>query len=189
MSLSLVKGRLCADRAPNVYCQIASHLEPLDLLHLARSSTILRTIVLSRHNVSVWKAALRNVDNLPACPIDMSEPQYAALVFDRHCFVSGERGCWNRNIEKDFFFSSAALQRGAGSTTALDFGSVRLVTRPSEQDLRQSNPINLIDMTQIASSRRIKSMRKSRMPNGSFISCRARLERVRSKEPSAGHKS
>ena len=64
--------------------------------------------MLSRHNVSIWKAALRNVENLPACPIDMSEPQYAALVFDRHCFVSGERGYWDRNIEQDFQLCGSA---------------------------------------------------------------------------------
>ena len=28
------------------------------------------------------------MEGLPACPEDMQEPVYTALVFDKHCFVS-----------------------------------------------------------------------------------------------------
>jgi len=67
--------------------QIFGQLEPLDLLHLARTTKDLRAILMSRSSVSVWKQALENVTGLPACPEDMSEPQYANLVFSKHCYV------------------------------------------------------------------------------------------------------
>jgi len=34
-----------------------------------------------------WTYALSNVEGLPSCPSDLSEPQYASLAFDQHCHV------------------------------------------------------------------------------------------------------
>ena len=67
--------------------QIAANLHPEDLLSFARTSKWLRLIVLSRRNCDVWKTALRGVPGLPSCPDDMSEPAYAALLFDKYCSV------------------------------------------------------------------------------------------------------
>ena len=35
-----------------------------------------------------WKRTRENVEELPACPNDLSEPAYANLMFSAHCHVS-----------------------------------------------------------------------------------------------------
>ena len=67
--------------------QIISWLEPLDLLHLTRASKALRAKLMSKDNSRLWKAARKNVPGLPACPSVLSEPRYAAFVFDQYCCV------------------------------------------------------------------------------------------------------
>ncbi|KAI0755804.1 hypothetical protein C8Q74DRAFT_1452363 [Fomes fomentarius] len=80
----------------DVFFEIASCLHPLDLLHLARTSKLLRAILLSRSSTSAWKAALSSADSsIPTVPPGLSEPAYAALLFDRICFLcGGERANW-----------------------------------------------------------------------------------------------
>ena len=43
---------------------------------------------MSRSARSVWMKSFESVDGLPACPPDLSEPDYARLVFDNLCQVS-----------------------------------------------------------------------------------------------------
>ena len=43
---------------------------------------------MSKDNSRLWKAARRNVPGLPECPSVLSEPRYAAYIFDQYCFVS-----------------------------------------------------------------------------------------------------
>ncbi|KAI1789102.1 hypothetical protein LXA43DRAFT_1096669 [Ganoderma leucocontextum] len=76
----------------DVFREIVSHLHPLDLLHLARTSRLLRKTILARNSIGAWKKSIGSVEGLPACPKDMSESVYAALVFDRHCFLCGANG-------------------------------------------------------------------------------------------------
>jgi len=66
--------------------QIFSLLEPLDVLRLARTTKALRNVLMSRTAMSIWKQALSN-DELPKCPDDLTEPQYANLAFSEHCHV------------------------------------------------------------------------------------------------------
>ena len=68
--------------------QVAPYLYPLDIIHLSRTSKPLRSLLMSKSSRPIWTTALGNVFELPPCPTDMSEPLYAALVFDHHCFVS-----------------------------------------------------------------------------------------------------
>ncbi|KAE9389352.1 hypothetical protein BT96DRAFT_926616 [Gymnopus androsaceus JB14] len=67
-------------RALNYINQIFMHLEPGDLLQLARSSRNLRNVLLRKSSESIWRIARSNV-GLPPPPDDLSEPQYAHLVF------------------------------------------------------------------------------------------------------------
>ena len=67
--------------------KIFSHLLPLDILHLTRTTKVLRSTLLHRSAISVWKASLSNVPNLPPCPEDLSLPFYISLLFDSHCHV------------------------------------------------------------------------------------------------------
>jgi len=72
----------------DVFMEIASLLEPIDLLRLSRSTKFLRGILLNRQNAVLWRRARANIMNLLDCPDELSEPEYASLVFDRHCTVS-----------------------------------------------------------------------------------------------------
>ena len=63
--------------------QIGKHLQPLDLLRLIRVSRHFRAIFTSKLSRRIWIAARANVEGLPDCPPDLSEPEYAFLVFDR----------------------------------------------------------------------------------------------------------
>lgn len=72
----------------NTISQIYGHLHPLDLLRVARTTKLLRTSLMSRSSRFIWKKALSGVDELPGCPPDMNEPEYAYLMFDPQCNVS-----------------------------------------------------------------------------------------------------
>ncbi|KAI0747631.1 hypothetical protein C8Q80DRAFT_1167818 [Daedaleopsis nitida] len=67
----------------DVFLEIASHLHPLDLLHLARVSNELRGMLMSRHMRSVWIAARKGMNPpMPDCPDDIS----LSTFNDRHEF-------------------------------------------------------------------------------------------------------
>ena len=70
------------------YPQIFGHLNPLDLLHLARTTKDLRAILMNRSSISIWKHSRSQFDDLPDCPDDLSEPQYAEFLFGKACTVS-----------------------------------------------------------------------------------------------------
>ncbi|KAF5324810.1 hypothetical protein D9611_004188 [Ephemerocybe angulata] len=78
----------------DVTYEIFGHLKPLDLLQLSRTSKSLREILMSRSSVSVWMSARANIEALPDCPFDMSEPEYASLVFETHCHY-----CFANNVQ------------------------------------------------------------------------------------------
>jgi hypothetical protein len=67
--------------------QILGHLLPIDILHLTRTSKEFRSVLLSKAAICIWRSALANVPDLPACPPEMSLPAWANLVFDTHCHV------------------------------------------------------------------------------------------------------
>ncbi|KAH6919143.1 hypothetical protein BKA70DRAFT_1394532, partial [Coprinopsis sp. MPI-PUGE-AT-0042] len=66
--------------------EVFGKLDPLDLLHLSRTTKALRDILMSRSSIAIWKECLRN-SGLPPCPDDMNEPQWADLAFGKHCQV------------------------------------------------------------------------------------------------------
>ncbi|KAF8810070.1 hypothetical protein BYT27DRAFT_7186928 [Phlegmacium glaucopus] len=61
------------------------HLYPSDLLRLARTTKELRHALMSRTSRTIWKNARSNLEGLPDCPGDLSEPQYASLLFEHIC--------------------------------------------------------------------------------------------------------
>lgn len=67
--------------------QIFSHLRPLDILHLTRTTKEFRRVLMNKSHIFIWKAARANVLNYPACFPDMNEAQMARLAFDPHCYV------------------------------------------------------------------------------------------------------
>ncbi|KAF8133325.1 hypothetical protein EV363DRAFT_1215048 [Boletus edulis] len=85
-------------RGPGKMCQlnldvlflIAEYLCPMDLLNLARTCKSLRQLLMVKSSAFVWKAARRQIDRLPDCPADLTEPQYANLVFYPRCHICGK---------------------------------------------------------------------------------------------------
>ncbi|KAL0575694.1 hypothetical protein V5O48_006282 [Marasmius crinis-equi] len=93
-----VKGRLerlCEEIPNEIFLEILKFLNPIDLLHLARTNKELRSILMCRSSSSSWRAARENVAGLPALPSDLEEPQYASLLFDTHCHICLEKPCLN----------------------------------------------------------------------------------------------
>jgi hypothetical protein len=43
---------------------------------------------MKRSSISIWKHARSQFDDLPYCPDDLNEPQYAELLFGKSCTVS-----------------------------------------------------------------------------------------------------
>ncbi|KAI0747655.1 hypothetical protein C8Q80DRAFT_1270125 [Daedaleopsis nitida] len=100
----------------DVFFEIASHLYPVDILQLARTSRQLRTMLLSRASRHMWIAARKNISPPPPDPPEyVSEPEYAYLLFERFCMLCGAgravnvhyagrarlcRGCWAANVKK-----------------------------------------------------------------------------------------
>ncbi|KAM5540087.1 hypothetical protein V8D89_006227 [Ganoderma adspersum] len=92
---------------------IASHLPPLTLLHLSRTSKGFRKILMSKASRWVWRRALCTVPGLPACPVDLNPALYTALIFACCCFGCGApdafsvdyalrlrlcESCWKANV-------------------------------------------------------------------------------------------
>ncbi|KAG8701313.1 hypothetical protein FRC08_004171 [Ceratobasidium sp. 394] len=69
--------------------QIASSLSPKDLLILARTCKALRMRFMAKSSVGMWERAEELVPGLPACPMFLSSPQYAALAFMSECSLCG----------------------------------------------------------------------------------------------------
>ncbi|KAG8793059.1 hypothetical protein FRC12_003992 [Ceratobasidium sp. 428] len=74
----------------DIFAEIAIYLHPIDLIFLARANKFFRQILMSRSFINVWRSAEGNVDGLPPCPKELCEPQYAALVFTKHCSICGD---------------------------------------------------------------------------------------------------
>ncbi|KLO09924.1 hypothetical protein SCHPADRAFT_833319 [Schizopora paradoxa] len=65
---------------------ICCYLAPLDLLNLGRSSHSLRGLLMTKKSAYVWRAARESM-SLPSIPPQLSEPQYANLLFCLGCQV------------------------------------------------------------------------------------------------------
>ncbi|KAG9084015.1 hypothetical protein FS749_005566 [Ceratobasidium sp. UAMH 11750] len=72
-----------------VFTEIASHLTPPDIIALSRSNKFFHGLLLDRSAAHIWGLALQNIPGLPPCPKDLREPQYAALIFSKHCSMCG----------------------------------------------------------------------------------------------------
>ncbi|KAF9010865.1 hypothetical protein BDZ89DRAFT_905262, partial [Hymenopellis radicata] len=83
------RGRLrqFAEAPVDVLFVIFSHLEPLDLLRMSRTTKALRSLLMDKSSRTVWKSAFLAMGGLPPIIEGLSEPQYANLLFDSHCHV------------------------------------------------------------------------------------------------------
>ncbi|KAG8767281.1 hypothetical protein FRC12_006329 [Ceratobasidium sp. 428] len=74
----------------DLFAQIAGLLDPGDLVVLARTNKFFRNMLMSRSATLIWRQSFENIPDLPGCPSDMPEPQYAALVFSPYCTFCGK---------------------------------------------------------------------------------------------------
>ncbi|KAG8682137.1 hypothetical protein FRC08_015166, partial [Ceratobasidium sp. 394] len=75
----------------DIFAEIVAHLNPIDLVFLARANKFFRQMLLNRSFIHVWRCAEANVEGLPPCPEGLCEPQYAALVFTKYCSMCGDQ--------------------------------------------------------------------------------------------------
>ncbi|KAF8186280.1 hypothetical protein BJ912DRAFT_468674 [Pholiota molesta] len=84
----------------DIIYETVAYLEPLDLLTLARLSKEFRALFMSRSSLFIWRRVLGEVPDLPPCPQDLSEPQYASLMFEKFCMACGSsRGIINSDYK------------------------------------------------------------------------------------------
>ncbi|KAJ3886700.1 hypothetical protein GG344DRAFT_81454 [Lentinula edodes] len=80
--------KLARDVPLDIMFEIFCYLEPNDLINLARTTRDLRGILMSKSSELIWRTARSNLDGLPPLPKDLSEPQYADLLFCTHCYIN-----------------------------------------------------------------------------------------------------
>ncbi|KAI0072236.1 hypothetical protein K474DRAFT_1651392 [Panus rudis PR-1116 ss-1] len=73
----------------DILFEIFVYLQPIDLLHLARTSKGLRNLLMSRTAEPIWRDAAENVTACPTRPPDVNEPTWTSLVFDTYCHTKG----------------------------------------------------------------------------------------------------
>ena len=83
--LGLSAGCLGCTNSASAPRQIAMYLDPKDVLQLSRLSKQFRSIFGSRSAIVVWRTVFRNLNR--KCPPDISELQFAALLYDEFCMV------------------------------------------------------------------------------------------------------
>jgi len=81
----------------DVFCEIAMSLHPLDLLHLAQSTSAFRDLLMSKRSKSIWKTSMDAL-GIPEGPGDINEPQLVDLLFVRTC-----QACGVSNVKKVWY--------------------------------------------------------------------------------------
>ncbi|CAE6478791.1 unnamed protein product [Rhizoctonia solani] len=74
----------------DIFAEITSHLYPKDIISLSRANKYLRSLLMRRSSRHIWISAMNNIEGLPPCPPDISEPRYLALLFARDCTGCGQ---------------------------------------------------------------------------------------------------
>ncbi|EKM55666.1 uncharacterized protein PHACADRAFT_209187 [Phanerochaete carnosa HHB-10118-sp] len=69
----------------DVVIEVVMHLEPYDLLSLARTTKIFRQFLMSNSSAFLWTAARDNLEGYPPCPEDMNEPALASFLYTNYC--------------------------------------------------------------------------------------------------------
>ncbi|KDN44214.1 hypothetical protein RSAG8_05687, partial [Rhizoctonia solani AG-8 WAC10335] len=73
----------------DIFTEIVSHLLPGDIISLARSNKFFRNLLMHRSAIHIWHGTMRNVEGLPPCPPELSEPHYLSLLFSKTCSMCG----------------------------------------------------------------------------------------------------
>ncbi|KAG8723691.1 hypothetical protein FRC09_002136 [Ceratobasidium sp. 395] len=71
-----------------VFTMVVLYLELLDLIYLAQVNTSIRKLLMHRSASSIWRTCIENA-GLPACPVELSEPRYASVLYLPICSACG----------------------------------------------------------------------------------------------------
>ncbi|KAF9529485.1 hypothetical protein CPB83DRAFT_906134 [Crepidotus variabilis] len=74
----------------DVQLEIFSNLLPKDILSLARTTKVFREMLMTKKATTVWKES-REKGSVPDCPPWLSEPAWAALLFEKNCEYCGAK--------------------------------------------------------------------------------------------------
>ncbi|KAJ7248943.1 hypothetical protein C8J57DRAFT_1672025 [Mycena rebaudengoi] len=75
----------------DILYEVIGHLHPIDLIHLSRTSTDFRALLLARAAAPLWRDAFEGRRPLPACPQHISGRRWALLLFGvRRCEACGD---------------------------------------------------------------------------------------------------
>ncbi|KAL1685559.1 hypothetical protein GGG16DRAFT_118756 [Schizophyllum commune] len=70
----------------DVLLEILSHVDPMSLRHVSRTSQALRDTLAGPKSNWIWRASYANTDHgLPSVPNDMTVPQFLSFLVDRVC--------------------------------------------------------------------------------------------------------
>ncbi|KAF5329362.1 hypothetical protein D9619_009185 [Psilocybe cf. subviscida] len=95
----------------DILFEIFKLLMPTDILHLTRTTKALRAVLLHRSAMTVWKETLKQIDDFPKCPDDISLPYWTSLIFDTFC-----HNCLARNTSSvNFIFRIRCCNKWAKS--------------------------------------------------------------------------
>ncbi|KAI5822719.1 hypothetical protein K523DRAFT_407285, partial [Schizophyllum commune Tattone D] len=72
----------------DVLLEILTHVDPLSLRHVSRTSQALRDTLTDPRSNWIWRASYANTDHkLPPAPEDITVPQFLSLLVDQFCDV------------------------------------------------------------------------------------------------------
>ncbi|KAF9523114.1 hypothetical protein CPB83DRAFT_863488 [Crepidotus variabilis] len=111
----------------DILFEIFTHLMPIDVLHLTRTTKAFRTLLLHRSSTGLWKDCLARVPSVPPYPSDMSLPSLVSLAFDIHC-----QNCGTKNASKCVDF--VLRVRLCGKCTKSELSSQKKYDKQDKQD-------------------------------------------------------
>jgi hypothetical protein len=126
----------------DVFFEITSQLQPLDILQLSRVSKHFRSTFASRRSRHVWVAARKNIPDMPDCPDDLTEPQYASLMFEHNCQACGKSRANKTDYSLRVRFCGPCFKANVkkGSTIIRPYGKVpEVVLTLVPRSLKSSN--------------------------------------------------
>ncbi|KAL1752925.1 hypothetical protein FB107DRAFT_250486 [Schizophyllum commune] len=89
----------------DVLLEILTHVDPMSLRHVSRTSQALRDTLTGPRSNWIWRASYANTDHgLPPAPEDITVPQFLSLLVDQFCDaclsrIPGSQGPIRRNQE------------------------------------------------------------------------------------------
>ncbi|KZT22642.1 hypothetical protein NEOLEDRAFT_635186 [Neolentinus lepideus HHB14362 ss-1] len=135
----------------DILFEIFAHLHPLDLLHVARTSKGLRRILLAPSSTSVWKDSLSADADLPECPLDLSYPGWAHLVYDPFCHRCSVARVKNPDWKLRVRLCTPCSKRELHVYFPWSFGAVPIPDLLPHRDIKETRSIyvrtHMINMT------------------------------------------